>query len=207
MRHVENSQVRASNTGSVQVDLPGLLCATGGQRQAEQTTCSSHVGSDQSNDRLPGQGANPCSSESGLRPIRFTVPGAAVGKGRPKFARRGKFVTTYTPEKTVSFENLVKLYANQAMAGKHLIEQAVTVQIELWVSVPASWSKKKQHQALTGEIRPMTKPDADNVAKAICDAMNEIVYTDDKQIVDLRVRKFYDSHPRSVVTVSAVGVA
>ncbi|GLR26526.1 phage protein [Limnobacter litoralis] len=116
-------------------------------------------------------------------------------------------MTTYTPEKTVSFENLVKLYASQAMAGKKLLDSMVCVDIHLWISVPASWSKKKQHQAITGEIRPMTKPDADNVAKAICDAMNEIVYTDDKQIVDLRVSKFYAEQPRSEVTVSPLGAA
>lgn len=39
--------------------------------------------------------------------MNFVVPGEPVGKGRPKFARRGNFVTAYTPEKTASYENLV----------------------------------------------------------------------------------------------------
>jgi Holliday junction resolvase RusA-like endonuclease len=48
-------------------------------------------------------------------PISFTIPGEPVAKGRAKFARRGNFVTTYTPDKTARYENLVKLAAQQAM--------------------------------------------------------------------------------------------
>ena len=40
---------------------------------------------------------------------KFEVMGTPVAKGRPKFARRGNFVSTYTPEKTVNYENLVQL--------------------------------------------------------------------------------------------------
>ena len=47
--------------------------------------------------------------------VTFTVPGTPVGKGRPKFARRGNFTVAYTPEKTASYENLVKIAAGQAM--------------------------------------------------------------------------------------------
>ena len=32
--------------------------------------------------------------------IFILVPGEPVAKGRPRFAKRGAFVTTYTPEKT-----------------------------------------------------------------------------------------------------------
>ena len=54
---------------------------------------------------------------SSVSRVCFTVPGAPVPKGRPKFARRGKFVTTYTPAATASYENLVKVTAQQAMAA------------------------------------------------------------------------------------------
>uniref|UniRef100_UPI0015890B54 RusA family crossover junction endodeoxyribonuclease n=1 Tax=Burkholderia ambifaria TaxID=152480 RepID=UPI0015890B54 len=47
--------------------------------------------------------------------VEFVVPGTPVAKGRPKFARRGAHVTTYTPEKTERYENLVKLAARAAM--------------------------------------------------------------------------------------------
>lgn len=133
--------------------------------------------------------------------IYFTVPGTPVGKGRPKFARRGNFVTAYTPEKTASYENLVKLAAAEAMKGTELITGPVKVRIFLFVTPPASWSNKKRINALNGGIFPTSKPDLDNSAKLALDACNEIVWKDDKQVVDLTVRKRYAEQARAMVHV------
>ena len=133
--------------------------------------------------------------------VAFVIPGTPVGKGRPKFARRGNFVTTYTPEKTASYENLVKVKAEEAMKGRPAIDGAVAVTIWLWVTPPASWSQKKQREALDGRIFPTSKPDIDNVLKGIMDACNEIVFKDDKQAVDVRVVKRYGQVARAAVEV------
>ena len=133
--------------------------------------------------------------------IVFTVPGTPVGKGRPKFARRCKFVTTYTPEKTVNYENLVKIAASQSMGTRPPIDGAVDVELSLFVIPPASWSNKKRTQALAGGIRPTSKPDIDNVLKGIADACNGIVWLDDKQIVDCRISKRYAERTEAVVLV------
>lgn len=53
-------------------------------------------------------------------------------------------------------------------------------------------------------IRPKVKPDADNVAKAICDALNGQAYRDDAQIAALYVRKWYDEKPRVEVQIRTV---
>jgi Holliday junction resolvase RusA-like endonuclease len=134
--------------------------------------------------------------------ISFTIPGVLVGKGRPKFARRGNFVTAYTPEKTASYENLVKLYAAEAMKGRDLITGPVDVRMLLFVTPPASWSQKKRISALNGVIFPTSKPDLDNSAKLALDACNEIVWKDDKQVVDLVVRKRYSETARAMVHVT-----
>ncbi|OJY07257.1 MAG: crossover junction endodeoxyribonuclease RuvA [Nitrosospira sp. 56-18] len=136
--------------------------------------------------------------------ISFVIPGTPVGKGRPKFARRGNFVTTYTPEKTASYENLVKLAAAEAMQGRAVIDGAVSVWIGLYVTPPASWSQKKQRNALNGGIFPTSKPDLDNCIKGIFDACNEIVWKDDKQAVELSVTKRYAEQARAVVQVTAI---
>lgn len=136
--------------------------------------------------------------------IAFVIPGTPVGKGRPKFSRQGAFVRAYTPEKTAAYENLVKVKAEQAMAGRPLIEGPVEVSIRLIVTPPASWSQKKQREALDGRIFPTTKPDWDNCGKAICDAMNEIVFKDDKQVVDAHVSKRYGQVARAAVEVRAL---
>lgn len=133
--------------------------------------------------------------------ITFTIPGNPIGKGRPKFARRGNFTVAYTPEKTASYENLVKMQADSAMAGRPPVEGATDVEIALFVVPPASWSQKKQKAALAGEIFPTSKPDVDNVIKGIFDAMNDIVWRDDKQVVDLAVKKRYAEVPMAKVTV------
>lgn len=123
--------------------------------------------------------------------VVFTVPGTPVGKGRPKFARRGNFVSTYTPEKTASYENLVRIKAEEAMAGNPPMQGPVAVDITLQVTPPASWSQKKQREAMAGTIYPTSKPDADNCLKGIMDACNDVVFLDDKQVVDVVVRKRY----------------
>lgn len=136
--------------------------------------------------------------------VAFVIPGTPVGKGRPKFARRGNFTVAYTPEKTASYENLVKVKAEEAMKGRPAIDGAVAVTIWLWVTPPASWSQKKQRQALSHEILPTSKPDVDNVIKGIFDAMNEIVWKDDKQAVDVSIRKRYSETARATVEVRAL---
>lgn len=136
--------------------------------------------------------------------IAFVIPGTPVGKGRPKFARRGNFVTTYTPEKTAIYENLVKVKAQEAMNGRPAIEGAVSVVVALYVTPPASWSQKKQRAALAGELYPTSKPDVDNVIKGIFDACNEIVWRDDKQACDVRVIKRYDHTARAAVEVRSL---
>lgn len=136
--------------------------------------------------------------------VTFIVPGTPVGKGRPKFARRGNFTVAYTPQKTASYENLVKIAAHEAMGGKQIIEGAVAVMINLYVTPPASWSQKKQRAALAGEIFPTSKPDIDNCLKGIMDACNEIVWRDDKQAVDVVMKKRYATTARAQVEVRAI---
>lgn len=125
--------------------------------------------------------------------IQFEVPGVPHGKGRPRFARRGNFVQTYTDEKTVSYEDKVRFYALQAMGNAKPMEGPVAIYLYIRLPVPGSYSKKRTEACLNGLERPTKKPDWDNVAKSICDAINAIVYLDDSQIVDVHVTKVFES--------------
>lgn len=74
--------------------------------------------------------------------------------------------------------------------------------------VPASYSKRKRVAALAGDLLPAKKPDADNVAKIIADALGGLAYIDDAQITDLSVMKRYGEQPEVRVklwTVSEQG--
>jgi len=123
--------------------------------------------------------------------VTYQVEGNPVGKGRPKFARRGNFVSTYTPTKTRDYEDLIKDAARKAMGSNELLETPVTVAIYITVPIPQSYSKKRTEACLSGSERPIKKPDIDNVAKCFLDAMNEIVYKDDTQVLTLHITKVY----------------
>ena len=49
--------------------------------------------------------------------LTYSVEGNPIGKGRPKFARRGNFVSTYTPTKTRDYETVIKEAAKKAMGS------------------------------------------------------------------------------------------
>lgn len=137
--------------------------------------------------------------------VEFTVPGQPQGKGRPIAGRSFAGHTTLrTPEKTLAYEGLVAFYAQQAMAGRTLIEGPVCISMTLACQIPASWSGRKQRQAQAGEIRPTTKPDTDNTVKAVFDALNGVVWKDDVQVCELNVSKIYCPTPGVSVYVKAI---
>lgn len=133
--------------------------------------------------------------------ICFTVPGAPKGKGRPRFARSGNRIITYTPPDTVAYENVVKMVAVQAMRGKELIRGACEITVTAFFPIPKSWPESKKQLAIAGKIRPTKKPDLDNILKAICDALTGIVWRDDKQIVGDDTKKWYGVEPRVEVSI------
>ena len=133
--------------------------------------------------------------------LTYIVYGEPVGKGRPRFARRGKFTSTYTPQKTKTYEDEIRMMAKAAMGASGPLDTPITVAIYIRVGIPASYSKQKRKDALEGIIKPMKKPDLDNVAKCFLDSMNEIVYLDDKQVVNLHVTKVYAETPAVEVMV------
>lgn len=123
----------------------------------------------------------------------FTVEGTPVGKGRPKFARRGNFVTAYTPTKTRTYESLIAEAAKKAMGTSEPLQTPIAAYIYITVPIPQSYPKKRRDACLNGFERPCKKPDCDNILKAFFDAMNGIVYKDDCQIVSIHAAKNYGS--------------
>lgn len=137
--------------------------------------------------------------------IKFTVDGNPGVKKRPKFARMGKFVKTYSPEENVSYENWVKLcYKNQIGEMTFKETEPLKISIAAFFQIPTSWSKKKTAQALTNEIKPTNSKDVDNIAKIILDALNGVAYADDHYITDLEVKKRYSDIPRVEIAMERV---
>ncbi len=124
----------------------------------------------------------------------INIPGKPIGKARPKFSRQGNFVKTYTPEKTVNYENWVKMCWMQS--GQEKMQGNIIAVIVARFMIPQSFSKKKRNEL--NEKPCPKKPDCDNIAKSILDALNGIAYDDDAQIVDLSVSKVYSANEEGV---------
>ena len=135
-----------------------------------------------------------------MRVVSFIVPGQPVAKGRARITTYGGHVRSYTPEKTRRYENQVSAYAAEAMKNMPPIGGPVEVVVEAFMMVPASWSLKKRLSAIAGQIKPITKPDLDNIVKAL-DGINGIIVVDDSQIVKLTATKQYAEIPQLIVTV------
>lgn len=131
----------------------------------------------------------------------FMIPGEPTGKGRPRFTRSGH---AYTPERTASYEQAVRQAYKAEFPGTEPIPAGVPVAVKIIAGygIPKSTSKVKAERMLAGEIRPTKKPDADNIAKAICDALNGLAYHDDSQITMLCVSKHYTKNPGCLVRIS-----
>lgn len=139
--------------------------------------------------------------------LTFFIPGEAVGKGRPKAAKRfGKGGASYTaiitPDRTVNYESMVKMLAHNALAGKPMLRGPLELSFVVTTSIPAAWTQKRR---IANEHIPeycIKAPDLDNIAKAISDGMNGVAYADDKQIAQFGAsRKVYGTTPGCWVRV------
>lgn len=126
------------------------------------------------------------------------INGEPKGKGRPRFTKAGR---AFTPKATRDYEDEVKAAAMRAALIQRWLKPDADDPLQVGIiarfAVPQSWSKKKRQAAWSGEIYPTAKPDADNVAKLICDALNGIAYHDDSRITTLTVLKRYADEEES----------
>lgn len=136
--------------------------------------------------------------------IKFTVLGEPRGKGRPRFQKVGKFVKPYTPQDTVVYENLIVTeYRRQCRDARFGEKETLDMRIIAYYGIPASTSNSKRGAMLLGSVRPIKKPDADNIVKVVCDALNGVAFRDDVQVVDMQVRRFYSDTPRLEITIQS----
>lgn len=117
--------------------------------------------------------------------VSFIVPGAPIGKGRPRFTLRGR---CYTPSETRAYENLIKIsFITHVPKPWKLLEGPLHVTLFALYNPPQS---RKLHG---NESRYRTvKPDLDNLIKCL-DALNNIAWHDDSQVASILAAK-YETH-------------
>ena len=137
-------------------------------------------------------------------PTYFTIPGSPVAKGRPRFRAIKKFVSTYTPKKTLLAEkNIRECFKQQHPEWEKPLNTPISLTVKFLMPIPTSLSKKKQ-AAL--KLSPHTKkPDMDNLAKTVCDALNGVVWEDDSQVYMIKAIKAYAcEEPCTLVEINEV---
>ena len=123
----------------------------------------------------------------GMMEIRMTIYTEAVAKGRPRVNFNNGKVHTFTPEKT--------------MQAEYVIRQAI---IEKGYNMPFSTDKPLRLYATFYILKPKSvkreypvcRPDIDNYLKTVLDAGNHYLWNDDSQIVTILAAKRYSDTPR-----------
>ncbi len=139
--------------------------------------------------------------------LKLIVPGQAIPKQSAKFTQISGFIRAYQPSKVCNYANFIKLcfidkykdHNPDVFKGK-MLEMNVTE----FRMIPMSKSKKFKQRALTGDLRPITKPDTDNITKQVKDALNKLAYHDDAQIVRDVTEKFYSDIPRVEILIKEI---
>lgn len=123
----------------------------------------------------------------------FEVRGRVVGSARPRVTRRG----TYIPQKTRDYRNRIKGAFMEA--GGMRRSGPVSVRVYVYRELPKSRPKRVESEPDT------FKPDVDNIAKNVLDALNGIAWGDDSQVVELIVRKYPRSREPERIVVEICG--
>lgn len=120
-----------------------------------------------------------------MNSLTFTVPGKPTAKARARVTRYG----TYTPDSTQAAEMRVLEHYLAAYSSRPPLTGPVALTIVATFDVPKSWSRVKREAAYG---KPHTsRPDSDNIAKLVTDALNGTLYADDAQVYSLGVVKRY----------------
>ena len=133
--------------------------------------------------------------------IEFVVTGKPLGKARPRVTRKG---FTYTPKKTVNYENLIRWTFQSKFPNHKPYEGYVEAEIKAIFDIPKSYSKKKTLELLNKSCNYDHKPDLDNVAKIVLDSLNGIAYKDDSQVTVLKVIKEYGEQAKIIVKLEEI---
>lgn len=130
--------------------------------------------------------------------IYLVVPGEPCGKQRARTfydCRAGRIVSK-TPEKTRSYETLIRELFAVKYEGFRPLAGAIRLRVNTYRGIPRSESRKRAEKMEATIIRPISRPDASNVLKSVEDALNGLAFRDDSQIVEILVQKYYSTTPR-----------
>ena len=138
----------------------------------------------------------------------FVLPINPIPKGRPRF--NSKTGRTYTPNRTKDFQNEVRKWVCRNLGeffDYPMYEKgfSVAISIDFIYKRSIDMSKKSIPDGLLW--RPKGD-DIDNLQKSVLDALNEVLWADDRQIVEVNARKLWAAkgdEPRICIVIRTAG--
>jgi len=134
------------------------------------------------------------SEVEGLECWTCTIPGQPVGKGRPRFARRGKGVIAFTPKPTASWEMDAAAVMAREWGDRPQLDQPCELTVLAIFTRPQRLICKHKRDCECDPARVVhdRNPDIDNVVKCCADALQRAgVVRDDAAICALHAVKVY----------------
>lgn len=128
--------------------------------------------------------------------ITIELYGDPVPQARPRFARRGNYVSCYDNQ-----SKLKEGYKWQIRTQFRDEPWVMPIALDLifFMPIPKSMSGVKKRQMANGVIAHIKKPDLDNLQKFVLDCLNGLTFKDDSQICDIRAKKIYSNKPGTLI--------
>lgn len=128
--------------------------------------------------------------------LSFFAQGLPKGQPRVRACRRGHHSGTYDPGTADAWKAIVRLEAKAAWDGAQF-EGAVRAQLNFFFPRPKGHFNKNGLKELA-PTRHTGRPDSDNLAKAVLDALTNLgLWRDDSQVSTLLVVKSYSNNGAS----------
>jgi Holliday junction resolvase RusA-like endonuclease len=132
-------------------------------------------------------------TESNYTVIEMTYLG--IPKAQPRARYSSRLGAMYDGSKSLK-QAVIEQVQHSLPKNFKPTEDAIKFNALFYLPIPKKYSKKDQLRAELGLLRPISKPDKDNLEKLLYDALKSVLYKDDSCIVGGNAEKFYSSKPR-----------
>lgn len=142
----------------------------------------------------------------GVRMFIFEIHGAPIPQKQTQFAcscppKKKCKKWGFDPSKK---EKEIIQWQIKPFAPKEPISSPVELTIAFFLPIPKGISSLKRKQMLNRVLLPDIKPDEDNLAYIVTNALKNIVYDDDRRVCAKHVYKFYGEEPKTIIKVRPI---
>lgn len=131
----------------------------------------------------------------------FEIYGAPVPQQQTRFSCVANKPRTWDPSK--SDKERIQ-WQIKPFAPEQPITGPVELSITFYLPIPKATSSKMRTAMINQAVLPCIKPDEDNLAYLITNALKKLVYDDDRQVCAKHVYKFYGKEPKTVIKVRPI---